>query len=59
MEKVICDHTLICSDPLCGGAQSHEPCSECGNCPRHKDAKCIDFNSDEGKRIALNIKVAK
>jgi len=40
--EVICDKSKYCDEaPYCGGAKPHRPCSECGNCPRDPDAKCI------------------
>lgn len=41
--KVICNKREICSmSDECGGAKPHDPCSECGNCPKSKklNAKC-------------------
>ncbi len=40
-EKVICDHSKICPEPQCGGKEPHwyDP-TECGHCPKNKEAKC-------------------
>lgn len=41
----ICDKTSTCDEAQhCGGAQPHNWCSECGNCPRDKTSTCIPFN---------------
>ena len=43
MEYVICDKRNFCDEaPYCGGAKPHrfDP-SECGECPRNKNAKCV------------------
>ena len=44
---VICEKHKTCDEaPYCGGAKPHNPCSECGNCPRDKTAKCIPVDSN-------------
>jgi hypothetical protein len=41
-EKVICEAHKNCIDKtLCGGAQPHDRCDECGNCGINEYAKCI------------------
>jgi len=42
--QVICNKHKTCDEALdgfCGGAQPHNRCAECGQCPRDKTAVCI------------------
>ncbi len=42
MDYVICDQKETCRHAVeCGGAQPHQYCSECGECPFDKEAKCV------------------
>ncbi len=44
MDKVICNQAGYCPEPMCGGKEPHwlEE-NECGHCPKHPDAKCIEI----------------
>lgn len=56
--KVICEKAKTCrfhrEDKAichgCGGAEPHEECLECGNCPVDPKAKCIPVDEKDGNK---------
>lgn len=44
MDKVICDKRRTCTySDYCGGSKPHFSESECNNCPKNKEARCVSY----------------
>lgn len=56
METVICNQAGYCPELMCGGKEPHlYDENECGHCPKHPDAECIEMPEEEATSPQIGV----